>query len=723
MTTTATRSVDQQTEAFAQALAFAEEQRALLTVAMRELSERVKQGRAGAAGEDAVTAAVQQVIVDLGQSEWRLLVDRRWPGTRANIDLLLVGPPGLVVLDSKNWREPHIEQGRLWRGDEPMDDEVEKVRRQADAVIEALAEEPVLPGQSLAPASAYAFLVLARRRFKAVPLDGITVVGELDLHTELVRLPRRLDNASVVLLADLLDRLCPPMITPAAAAAHTPTPRHARPAPAAQDQTDSHPAQEPGGLFDTEDVWRALVDAASARPIETWMTWLHPMQSALATRSYSGPARVRGVAGSGKTVVALHRARHLSRAADSKVLVTTFVRTLPTVQQTLFEQLSPSTAKRVEFRGLHSWASTLLRSRGIMLDLGEPGRDARSAFSRAWASCGVARELSALGMQQQYWKDEIHHVIKGRGLTSLGEYAALERVGRRTPLRPEARELVWALYQRYEELLGEDGLNDFDDQISRALDSIREAPLDEPYTAVIVDEAQDLSCQGMRLLHAIAGDGPDGLLIVGDGQQAVYPGGFTLKEAGVNVVGRSTVLTRNYRNGSEILKAALEVVSGDDFTDLDVETDTGSRSYETERPGGVVRRFPSVDQRSQRAELIADLKIQLDNGVRPGDIGLLVCSTSLVGTWITHLEAAGIPTQSLEHYTGASTTGVKVGTYQRAKGLEFAQVYVPSVDSAITRPSDNETADMLRERNELERRCLFVAMTRARDRLWLGTLA
>jgi hypothetical protein len=719
MTTIAERSVDQQTETYEQALTFAQEQHALLTVAMRELTRRVEQGRAGAAGEDAVTAAVHRVIVDLGQAEWRMLVDRRWPGTRANIDLLLVGPPGVLILDSKNWREPRIEQGRLWRGDEPMDDEVDKVRRQADAVVEALAGEPVLPGQSLAPTSALAFLVLARRRFKAVPLDGITVVGELDLHPELVRLPRRLDNAAVLLLADALDRLCPPMISAPPSA--SPAPRHAAPSAPVPPQPPA--SEEPEALFDPGDVWKAMVDAASARPIETWMTWLHPTQSSLATRSYSGPARIRGVAGSGKTVVALHRARHLSRAPGSNVLVTTFVRNLPTVQQTLFAQLSPSTAKRVEFRSLHSWARRHLAARGIWVDLGEPGRDAASAFSRAWASSGVARELAATGLDKTYWNEEVSHVIKGRGLAGLDDYLALDRVGRRTPLRPDARVLLWRLYERYQQLLDEDGLCDYDDLIARALESVRTHPLDVPYTAVIVDEAQDLSCQGMRLLHAIAGDGPDGLLVVGDGQQAVYPGGFALKEAGVSVTGRSTILTRNYRNGSEILKAALEIVSGDDFADLDIETDSGSRACETERAGGVVRRFPSVDQRTQREELIADLRIQLESGARAGDIGLLVATGAQARRWITDLEAAGIPTQALEHYAGESTAGVKVGTFQRAKGLEFAQVYIPSIESAITRPSGLVTAESLHERNELERRCLFVAMTRARDRLWLGTVA
>lgn len=712
------RSVDQQTEAYEQQLAFVREQQALLTLSVSELQRRIEQGKAGAAGEDAVTAEIQRVIVDLGQAEWRLLVDRKWPGSRGNIDALLVGPPGVIILDAKNWREPRIEGGRLWRGDEPMDDEVDKVRRQAEAVVEALAGNPVAPNQSLAPTSVSAMLVLARRRIRAQEIDGITVVGEKDLHLELVRLPRRLDNTAVVLVAEALDRVCPPMVAARQREADLPTPRHSRAT------VDAEPeSTEPEALFDADDVWKAIVDAASSQPVETWMTWLHPTQTSLATRSFSGPARVRGVAGSGKTVVALHRARHLSRGPESRVLVTTFVRNLPDVQRALFAHLAPATCHRVEFVNLHAWAMRLLTSREYAADLGEQGRDAASAFSRAWAASGVARDLAATGLRAAYWKDEISYVIKGRGIAQKDDYLELDRVGRKTPLRVEQRELVWRLYEQYQELLAEDAVIDYDDLIALALDSIRATSLDAPYSAVIVDEAQDLSCQGMRLLHALAGDGPDGLLVVGDGQQAVYPGGYTLKEAGVTVTGRSTVLTRNYRNGSEILKAALEIVSGDDFLDLDVEADAGARSYETERPGGVVRRFPSVDRRSQRAELIGDLALQLAGGVRPGDIGLLARTGAAASEWRKALSDAGIATQDLATYGGISNDGVKVGTYQRAKGLEFAQVYVPDVESAVSTPSDPTAAESLRERNELERRCLFVAMTRARDRLWLGSVA
>lgn len=679
----------------------------MLSDAIREHHAKAGRYRAGAAGEVEVASRIERVLVDLGSTDWHLLADRRWPGTRANIDLLLVGPPGVLVIDAKRMAEPSVVDGSLFNGEACEDDQLDGVRDQADAVATELA------GVGLAPTAVRPLLVLSNRDWAPTEVRGVTVVGAKAVQRTLVRLGGLLSSDEVDRVVAALDAACPPR------AAGRSRERVVRAEPTA---TPTSPTTD-DALMSREDVWESLLALAAQEPMESWMIWLHPAQAQLVTGRANGPARIRGVAGSGKSVVALHKAARLSRAPGARILVTTFVRSLPGVQRSLFERLSPSTVDRVEFLGLHAWACRLLSQRGIPFDLGEPGRDAHSAWSRAWASSGVARELAATGLPNQYWDDEVAQVIKGRGLTTLEEYLALERVGRRTPLRAEQRQLVWTLFERYESLLAEDRIVDHADIIGAALASIRAEGLDAAYTSVVVDEAQDLSCQGMRLLHALAGDRPDGLLIVGDGQQAVYPGGFTLKEAGISVAGRSTVLSRNYRNGSEIVRAAMDLVSADDFADLDIESDSGARGFETDRAGGSVRRFPSVDRRSQREELLADLQIQLSHGVRPGDVAVLARTVADAKDWQETLTRAGIPTIDLAAYDGWTTDGVKVGTYQRAKGLEFSQVYIPDSESAITRPHGTQTLESLRERNELERRCLFVAMTRARDRLWLGTVA
>jgi hypothetical protein len=658
--------------------------------------------RVGAEGERLVASRLEDIIAALGASAWHLLADRRWPGRRTNLDLLVVGPPGVVVIDAKNMAEPRIENGSLFNGQDCEDEQVQGVRDAADAVASALAESGV------APTVVVPLVVLARQSLPPAPVRGVQVVGLDHLHRVLTRLGVVLTPEQTTVVRDALDASCPPKSAIASSAREV------------SSSTSPPTNRDDLVLFERDDLIADLVQVAAREPMEAWMTWLHPTQAQLVTRSVNGPIRIRGVAGSGKTVVALHRAAFLARDPSARILVTTFVRTLPQVQRSLLERLAPARSHRVEFLSLHAWARRLLTSRGIHVRI--DADEARSLFLTAWASSQVARELYAVVPDSSYWRDEVAHVIKGRGLADLDEYLALERVGRRTPLRAELRTHVWTLYERYQLLLRENDVWDWDDVVDAALASVRGTPPDPAYTAAIVDEAQDLSCQGMRLLHALVGDRPDGLLVVGDGQQAVYPGGYTLKEAGVSVTGRSTVLTRNYRNGSEILRAALEVVGDDEFTDLDVDTDSGARGCETERPGGVVRRFPAVDRRSQRDELLADLRIELGHGVRAGDIALLCRTNSAASEWRAFLQDADIQVVDLAHYDGHAVNAVKVGTYQRAKGLEFAQVYVPDSDSVATRGLA-ATSDRQRERDELDRRCLFVAMTRARDRLWLGSVA
>lgn len=679
---------------------------ATLQETMAALRRRQDNFMTGSEGERRAAAAVYQVLVDFNSSDWHLLADRHWPGTRkANLDLILVGPPGVLLLDAKAWASPDIRNGSLWCGQANEDDALDKSRDAANAVAEVLA------GIGLAPVAVRPFIVLVGRKLTAIELQGVTVVGEKSLNRELVRLPSRLDAAQVAMLVAAVEEHCPPM------SVLSPPQRRVirRDAPASSDLSGTADA-----LIDPQEIWDAAVEAATREPIESWMTWLHPTQAQLVTRRYSGPARIRGAAGTGKTVVALHRVRELAKRPGSRVLVTSFVRTLPQVQESLFARLAPDLASRVEFRSLHSWAVRLLSTRGELQ--GRPG-DGRRAFDAAWSDVGARGPLAASTLPSSYWREEISSVIKGRGLVDVKEYLDLVRIGRRTPLREEQRRAVWELYQAYQAELSNARECDWADVVTLALESVRRSAVVPGYTAVVADEVQDLSCVGLRLLHALVGDAPDGLLLVGDGQQAVYPGGFTLSEAGVSVVGRATVLNRNYRNAAQIFEAALEVVSSDVFDDLDVDSLPGTRDVVVDRHGGVVVSRTTRTFVEQREELIRALRAAIADGVRPGDIAVLTKHRREVDAWLVFLKAARIAAIALEDYDGTSSTAVKVGTYQRAKGLEFACVFLPDYDRAVDAQFDTETDDAYRERAELQRRQLFVAMTRARDRLWLGSRA
>ncbi|MFH8991291.1 UvrD-helicase domain-containing protein [Streptomyces sp. NPDC017940] len=123
------------------------------------------------------------------------------------------------------------------------------------------------------------------------------------------------------------------------------------------------------GLFDLEGLRDAALEEALRAPIEQWMTFLHPDQVALVRRNWSGPARISGPAGTGKTVVGLHRAAYLARRTGGRILYVTFANNLPRVQGTFLRAMSPAVADRVEFRSLHSWAQEFLQARDVPVRL------------------------------------------------------------------------------------------------------------------------------------------------------------------------------------------------------------------------------------------------------------------------------------------------------------------------------------------------------------------
>ncbi|WP_432546132.1 nuclease-related domain-containing DEAD/DEAH box helicase [Kineococcus sp. SYSU DK004] len=636
---------------------------------------------------------------------WRTLADRKWPGTRAaNVDFLHVGPGGVLVVDVKNWAEPEVVDGRLQRGQEDAQDDVDKLLRIADLVEESTADI------GLAPSQVVPVLVFAGRSLQA-RIGRVVLLGEQDVVPWVNRLGGALTAEQVREVADVLDRDFAPYEDPGAVEDPPQLPVVVPlPETAAQGEQLALPT--------LQDVEQSLLDRAYSTSVEEWMTFLHPAQVKVVRQSRNGPARLRGPAGTGKTVIGLHRAAYLAARRPGQVLVVSFVRTLPTVLEGLFARLAPEHAGKVVFTGLHRWASTFLADRGVAARV--DGTRADTCFSRAWMAVGRDKLGDVEGVG--YWKDEVCKIIKGRGLTEFEQYRALRRVGRSTRLDAAQREAVWELYVAYTVFLREAGVRDFDDLLLLALDEVRRRPLDPPFSAVVVDEVQDLSRVGVQLLHALAGDGPDALTLIGDGQQSVYPGGFTLAEAGVNVRGRSTVLRTNYRNARDVLQAALDVISADEFSDLDDDLQIGQRDVDTARAGGVVVRVDAADGRSLDAALTSALKRIPEDGVGLSDCPVLAATTKEANRLAGVLRRAGLPVVPLEDYAGRPVDAVKVGTIKRSKGLEFWAVFLPCAQEQPPPRRAEESDEAHRDRCALHRRELFVGMTRARDRLWLGRL-
>ena len=479
-------------------------------------------------------------------------------------------------------------------------------------------------------------------------------------------------------------------------------------------------------LFTPDEVARL-----AAAPIEDWMIFLHPDQRGVVRKRYGGPARVRGSAGTGKTVVALHRAAELARRfADEEdkprpILFTTYIRTLAPVLGRLYERLPTAMAGAVEFVSIDKLARDVCTASGDRLVTDRNAIDA--AYTKAFQRRVVPKSpIASAGLTRGYLRDEITAVIKGRGVRSVDEYLGMERTGRGTRLTEPLRRQVWELMQEWDGLMAEKGTVDFIDVVRRARDHARRRPAPR-YRSAIIDEAQDLSLVGLQLVRALvngpdAVDRTDGLLIVGDGAQRIYAGGFTLRQAGIEVRGRTTVLSTNYRNTREIAAAAMAVAGDQAVDDLGDEYRRSENQAAALRAGlrPVLACCASVeDEMNFVAARIQEL---VESGaIGYGDLAVCAATNKQVDEVKAALETARIPVQTLDSYDGKPTNRVKVGTHHRAKGLEFKVVFLPRLGAAdFPRPQlPGQAAEEYAEELGRSVSQLFVAMTRARDGLFL----
>lgn len=401
------------------------------------------------------------------------------------------------------------------------------------------------------------------------------------------------------------------------------------------------------------------------------------------------------------------------------MLFTTFVRTLPAVMENLLQRLAPEVADRVEFVHVHGFATELLRSRDIRYRT--DSRQASQLIRKAWATLDRHhRDRLERLRPLDYWQDEIASVIKGRGFKSFDLYANCARPGRQLRLSVDDRHAVWALLVRYEEFLRAEGICDFQDLVLLAERSLATKPI-HTYSAVIVDEAQDLSLAMIRMLYSLAGSGTDAFTLIGDGQQSIYPGGYVLSEAGISLAGRGVVMDRNYRNTEEIRNFAERIISGTTYLDID-DSSTDSvtpilanpAEPSEQRHGPEPELYQAANVASLNEGMVARVRKAVASGESTlGDVAILCDTNEQVSLARKILASAKIASIDLKEYEGVPQPLVKVGTIKRAKGLEFKVVLLPWIRS----PREGDA-----ERTERYLREYYVAATRARDSLWIGSV-
>ena len=497
-----------------------------------------------------------------------------------------------------------------------------------------------------------------------------------------------------------------------------------------------------GGQVDTGNLVKAMertpgrvvfvkgnddLDKILEHPFAAWRIFLHPAQRKIAyAPRYAGPAQVTGGAGTGKTVTALHRAAYLAgQAAEqlaveesaASVLLTTFTRNLAEALLTQFELLvdDEDARRQVEIRNVDSLAHRVVaQARGAKPAIIE-GRELDDLWTAAVREAGLPYAPTFLNRE---WEQ----VILAQDLRTEQEYLTASRAGQGTPLGKAQRRQVWALTQRVEAQLRALGRDTFTQLANEAARALRDGTVKLPYRHVIIDEAQDLHPAQWRLLRAAVPAGPDDMFIVGDAHQRIYDSHVSLARVGINVRGRSKRLTVNYRTTQEILALAVPALGKASVTGLDDEADTLT-GYRSPLHG---RRPKIVAARTHKAEydaLVRHVTAWREEGIEPHAIGVAARSSWMVREATAALHAAGIPTVSLAARTRKDA--VRVGTMHGMKGLEFQAVAVIGVaDGIVPAPSalTDAAEDPVAYAQDLQReRCLlFVALTRARDHLYIS---
>jgi superfamily I DNA/RNA helicase len=317
-------------------------------------------------------------------------------------------------------------------------------------------------------------------------------------------------------------------------------------------------------------------------------------------------------------------------------------------------------------------------------------------------------------LSNEYLWDEVTRVIEGRCLTRRVEYLGLQRHGRKRPLPALIRGLIWEVYEEYRRACdeGDEPVVDWDRVLMLALDAVREHPPAARFTAIVVDEAQDISEVGIRFLLELLEDGNRGrMLVIGDAGQRIYPGGYRLADLGLEIRGRSFPLSVCYRSTDEIM-CAVGALGQHASTEEFGEDGVRGVAMSTVRSGP----RPRLHQFASAEDECAWVMSQLDPDDPDLDgTGILVLSNRLVEEWRARLEADGIGSVTLDQYHGRPVPGVKIGTYHRAKGLEFSRLYLPGLDIRYP-PCDRDDPDEMIEKGSL----LYVVMSRSRDELDLS---
>lgn len=425
--------------------------------------------------------------------------------------------------------------------------------------------------------------------------------------------------------------------------------------------------------------------------LEGWRIWLHPDQRKFAYKDYNGPAMVRGGAGTGKTVVAMHRAKYLAdqltsdpQNAGQKILITTYTTTLAKDIENNLKTLCPEyvtgSAPRIEVINLDRWAVQYLKKKQFNRRVVSTAADEQH-IEGLWDEVFESLILPS-GLSEAFIKAEWEQIIQAKGIDDLADYVRASRVGRGTPLNRAKRKTLWNYFALFRAKLIQSGLVERDDVYREAIPLLRAEPGKLGYYSVIVDEAQDMGEQAFRLIRSIIPEAQNNdknsIFIVGDAHQRIYNRRASMSSCGINIIGRSRKLRLNYRTTHEIRAWAVAVLKGISVDDLDQGKDSldGYVSLARGMP-------PQLNGYGTDSEELAALAQWIDelpsDKIADNEIGILCHTNKQLQLVEDCFSTRGISTLKLstDKADERGKPGVRLCTMHRAKGLEFKAVAIP----------------------------------------------
>ena len=470
-------------------------------------------------------------------------------------------------------------------------------------------------------------------------------------------------------------------------------------------------------VVEGEDELRRIM----AEPLEKWRVFLHPTQRKIVQKEYSGSARVLGGAGTGKTVVAMHRAKHLASMCEGqqRILMTTFTANLAAdIRENLRKICTLEELRKIEVIHLDAWVNQFLRESGFSAQIGYD-----DAIDPLWEKA-ILMTNNDLPFDISFYEEEWNRIVVAQEALTLEKYVKATRNGRGTRLDRKKRMQVWKVFENYQNLMKENQIRDINTAMYECTKLLQSAGRRSKYISIIIDEGQDFSDNAYRLIRALAGEEhPNDIFIVGDSHQRIYRNHPTLSKCGINVRGRSSILKINYRTTEEIRKHAFALLNGISFDDLDEDFDLGDKCQSLthgEKP--VVENFNNANDEFDF--IFDEVKKLKENGVALTDICVVARTKKLVDDYIALFTRVGIRSYAIKRnkVDDRSFDGLRVTTMHRVKGLEFKYVFIAAVNNRIIPlPSAINKTDAVSEAESItsEKCLLYVAMTRAQKGVYI----